>query len=173
MMEKLRFPGIKNLPEFLKRSKYVLIMVAAGILLLLLPAKRDQAAEQGSGVSGGEESFSVEAMEARLGEILSRIDGAGEVSVMLTVRSGTRRILAVDRELTQTGDQSRRSEETVILSTDNGEQAVSVGQNYPEFQGVLAVCPGGDDPEICLKLTRALASLTGLSSGKITVCKGS
>lgn len=173
MKKELRFPGMKNLPEFLKRNKYVLIMVAAGILLLLLPVKKDKVEEQEAGVSGVEEDFSVEALEARLGEILSRIDGAGEVAVMLTVRSGTQRILAMDRDFTQDGDQRRQKEETVILSTDNGDQAVLIGQDYPVFQGALAVCHGGDDPEVCLKLTRALSALTGLSSGRVTVCKGS
>lgn len=173
---KLRFtmPSAEKLTAFLKQYKFVLILIAAGIILLLLPTG-DSGRQQAdtAGMVGGEEDFSVEALEEKLGRILSKVDGAGEVTVMLTVRTGMERVLATDRDSSESDDKSSLREETVIISTGSGEEAVLITQRYPTFQGALVVCRGGDDPQVQLLLTRALSALTGLSSSRITVCKGS
>lgn len=174
MKFKLAVPSRERLTAFLKQYKFVLILMAAGIFLLLLPSGESSGrTADPAGVTGGEEDFSVEALEEKLGAILSKIDGAGEVSVMLTVRSGMERVLATDRDSSESEDESSLREETVIISTGAGEEAVLITQRYPTFQGALVVCRGGDDPQVQLLLTRALSALTGLSSSRITVCKGS
>lgn len=173
---KLRFtmPSAEKLTAFLKQYKFVLILIAAGIILLLLPTGDSGQQQAGTaGMVGGEEDFSVEALEEKLGRILSKVDGAGEVTVMLTVRTGMERVLATDRDSSESDDKSSLREETVIISTGSGEEAVLITQRYPTFQGALVVCRGGDDPQVQLLLTRALSALTGLSSSRITVCKGS
>ena len=120
-----------------------------------------------------EEDFSVAALERKLGQILSQVEGAGEVSVMLTVQSSARRIYAADREQSERDELREMREELVITSVGGDEEAVLIGQNYPVFQGALLVCPGGDDPGVRLQLIEALTALTGLNSNRITVCKGS
>ena len=174
MKLKMGMPSFEKLRDFLKRYKFVLIVIAAGVLLLAIPdsdKKGDQSAA--ANMAGGEEDFSVEALEEKLSEILSRIEGAGEVSVMLTVRSGMERVLATDQEIAENDTEHDLKEETVIISTDAGDEVVLIRQNYPVFQGALVVCQGGDDPEVQLQLTRALSALTGLNTNRITVCKGS
>lgn len=168
-----KIPKGEALFKLLGQYKYVLIVIAAGILLLLWPSgeKKSPAAAQ-SGLTGGEEDFSVEALEERLARVLSKIDGAGEVSVVLTVKSGMERVLATDIAASQSEDHRDREEQTVIISTDEGEEAVLLTQRYPTFQGALVVCPGGNDPEVRLRLTQAISVLTGLGSDRITVCKG-
>jgi len=170
----VRLPKADKLLQFLKQYKYVLLIIAAGIFLLAWsPGGADSPAPEEEGLSGSEEDFSVEALEDRLGRVLSRIEGAGEVSVMLTVQNGMERVLATDTTARQEERGRELEEETVIISTKNGEEAVLVTQRYPTFQGALIVCPGGGSPEVRLALTRAVAALTGLGSDRITVCKGS
>jgi len=173
---KLTFRNLKveQLKELLARYKFVLIMIAAGVGLLLWPfGKEKQAdAEVKEGILGGQEDFSVEALQEQLSEILSKVEGAGDVSVMLTVRSGMERVLAANREENEQDSEWELREEIVVISGEGGEEAILIRQNYPTFQGALVVCPGGDDPEVRLNITRALSALTGLSSSRITVCKG-
>lgn len=174
MKLKLGIPSAETLTGFLKQYKFVLLVIAAGLVLLLLPVGDDTAENRTTeGVVGGEEDFSVEALEEELSGILSRIEGAGEVSVMLTVRTGMERVLAVDRDAVEGNGEHELREEVVVISAEAGEEVVLIGQNYPTFQGALVVCSGGDDPEVRLQITRALSALTGLGSGRITVCKGS
>lgn len=158
----------------LGRYKYVLLVMAAGLLLLLLPTSRESGSGgEGDMVAGTEEDFSVEALEEKLSAALSRIDGAGEVLVMLTVESGTKRVLAQDATLDQEGSAVQRESQTVVVSSGSGTQeTVLVQQIYPQFQGALVVASGGGDPAVRLELTRAVAALTGLGTDKISICKG-
>lgn len=174
MKMKLGMPSAEKLLEFLKRYKLVLLVIAAGIILLALPTgKKESGAQADAGVAGGEEDFSVEALEEKLSGILSKVEGAGEVRVMLTVQSGMERVLATDRDVTESDDRRTKREETLVISSGSNEEVVLITQRYPTFQGALVVCRGGDDPQVRLTLTQALSALTGLSSNRITVCKGS
>ena len=119
------------------------------------------------------EEFHLDEFEGKLSEILSRVYGAGEVSVMLTLSGESERVFATNREQSVDEEGSELREELVILSTGSGEETVLIRLNYPAFRGALVVCPGGDDPNVVLLLTKALSSLTGLSSNRITVCKSS
>lgn len=171
---KLNIQGSKLLGWF-QKYKLVLLVLAAGVVLLLWPTGKGDAAaaSPGQGGSAAASDFDLEALERKLERVLSQIDGAGEVSVALTVRSGVEQIYAVDGSMSQ--DESGREEETrtVIVSTGSGtEEAVPVQQRYPAFRGAVVVCPGGGDPEIRLLITQAVSALTGLGTDRITVCRG-
>ena len=163
----------KKLWSSLGRYKYVLLVMAAGVLLLLLPSAGGGNEEPQPVTANVEEDFSVEALEEKLADTLSRIDGAGGVQVVLTVKSGMRRVLAQDSSVDQDGSAVQRESQTVVISAGSGmQETVLVQQVYPQFQGALVVAEGGGDPVIRLKLTEAVAALTGLGADKISICKG-
>ena len=158
--------------KLLNQYKYVLIVIAAGILLLLWPTgERGQEAEAG-GTADVREVFDLEAMEEKLSQTLSKVEGAGEVTVTLTVKSGMEQVLASDRTTSVTERGSSVEEETVLVNSGGSQEALLLTQRYPTFQGALVVCPGGDNVEIRLLLTQAVSALTGLGADRITVCKG-
>lgn len=151
------------------KYKYVFLVILAGVILLLLPSGTAKTANPPPVQTGADaESFSVEAMERKLEDALSQVDGAGKVTVVLTVRGGTRQIVAQDGK--STGQENTTS--TVVISKGSGvEDAVVLQQLYPQYQGALVVCPGGGDPAVRLKLVDAVSALTGLGSDKISVCR--
>lgn len=154
------------------RYKYVIILIGIGIILLLIPTASPKEAVTTEALNT-EEDFSVEALEDQLEEILSRIEGAGQVKVMLTVESGMKRVFAQDGRLEQEGGSVQKESETVVVSNGTGiQETVLVQQIYPRFQGALIVAEGGGDPSVRLHLTEAVAALTGLGADKISVCKG-
>lgn len=161
--------NVKKLMPLVKRYKLVLLVLAAGLLLLIWPQS-----ESGTDpVSGGgeEESFDVEALERRMEEALSRIKGVGEVSVILTVESGMERVLATDTERREGDGEWEETTAAVIVSTGSSAEEVVVQSSlYPVFRGALVVCDGGEDPQIKLLVTQAVAALTGLGTDKIAVC---
>jgi len=168
-----------NILPFLQKYKYVLIIILAGVFLLLLPSFSSSSSDSGNdststaAVSDSEEDFSVETLETRLEDALSQIDGAGNVTVVLTVKSGTERVLAQDTQTTSDGSTSEKNSETVVVTDENNAQeAVLLQQIYPTFQGALVISSGAEDPTVKLALTKAVSSLTGLGSDKITICKG-
>ena len=103
---------------------------------------------------------------------LSQVEGAGQVTVTLTVKSGMERVLASDRTTSVTDRGSSVEEETVLTGSGGSQEAVLLSRRYPTFQGALVVCQGGDDPAIRLLMTQAVSALTGLGADRVTVCKG-
>ena len=156
-----------RLRELWGRYKYALMVAAAGAALLLLPG----GGEGEEGLDAPDQtssSFSVEEMEEKLERSLSQIRGAGEVTVVLTVREGERQVVAQDVERRE----SEERRETVILSGGSGGDGALTLQHLPPlYQGALVVCDGGDDPAVELEITGAVRALTGLSSDRISVCK--
>ena len=154
--------------KLLGRYQYVLLVLAAGVLLLLLPLGSGREAAAAPASDALQESFSLEEFEETLAKTLSQIQGAGEAQVVLSLKGGSRQVLAQD---TQRGADGDSSAATVTLSRGSDGQAVVPLQTLaPQFQGALVVCPGGGDPEVCLRLIEAVSALTGLGSDRISVC---
>lgn len=169
-------PDMKKIWEGLKKYRLVLLVLAAGVVLLLWPS--GSAGPAGASAPGPAEApgpdFDLAGLEAKLERVLSKIDGAGEVTVALTVRDGVEQVYAFDEAVSRDGDGQERKRETVVISTGSGtEEVVAIQQRYPAFQGAVVVCQGGGSPEIRLLVTQAVAALTGLGTDRISVCKSS
>lgn len=168
----------ERIVPLLDRYKYVGLVLLAGLILLLWPGgkkKTETDAAPTPPLKSVEEDFSVAALEEKLAQTLSKIQGAGEVSVMLTVQGGSRRVLAQDSKESREADGAyERQSETVVVSggTGNGEGPVLIQQLYPRFQGAVVVSEGGGDASVRLKLMEAVSALTGLGTDKIAICKG-
>lgn len=151
----------------LEKYKYLLIAVLAGVLLLL-PGRSDGKTQRQQEVQTPSMEFELSELEHRLETTLSKISGAGKVSVVLTLKESGRKVYAQDVST----DQREQTRTTVVVSCGSGvEQTVPVQSFSPTFQGALAVCPGGADPTVRLQLTQAIGALTGLSTEKISVCQ--
>ena len=156
----------------LNQYKYVLIVIAAGIILLLWPTGEREQNTGTDSTADIRETFDLDALEEKLSKTLSKVEGAGEVTVTLTVKSGMEQVLASDRTTSVSERGSSVEEETVLISSGGGQETVLLTQKYPTFQGALVVCEGGDNAQVRLLLTQAVSALTGLGTDRITVCKG-
>lgn len=106
-------------------------------------------------------------LEERLSAILSRVKGAGKVSVMITYKTGSERIIAynTNNERDNSTFSSRESSEAVI----NGDSPVVLKEVYPQIEGVLIVAQGGGNTEVKNNLIRASQALLGIDMNKIEV----
>lgn len=154
----------------LGKYKYVALILCLGVVLMLLPTKAGTGsakAEVQSQPQESQQNFDVEDLERRMEAALSEINGVGEATVVLTLRSSGEEVLAQD---TSEGTSSDR--ETVIVSTGSGtEEAVSVKTIYPEFQGALVICEGAGNASVKLEVLQAVSAITGLSSDQISICQ--
>ena len=162
MKEKLR--------DILKKYRFAALVALAGVVLMLLPGKKDGMpdAETAEG-----ETFSLEETERRMAEVLGAMDGVGRVQVMLTLRSGETLSLAEDSSATLgSGGDVRQDSQVLTVNRGSGKQEVVVTQRlYPTYQGAVVVCQGADRAEVKLAVTQAVAALTGLGADRITVVK--
>ncbi len=152
----------------LKRYQYVLLVMAAGVLLMMLPMGPSGGSEEAQGPPEGEGQFDLELFEEKLSQVLSDIQGAGKTRVVLTLKSGSRQILAQNVE--RDGERSSASAVTVGQGGDGGGGA-PLHSDAP-VSGALVVCPGGGDPAVQLRLLEAVSALTGLGSDRISICEG-
>lgn len=140
-----------------KRSKYLILFLFCGMILMLLP-NTNASARKETITTEKIESFSLEKEEERLEEILSSIDGVGKCKVLLSVHTGSESILAQDNG------------ETVIVSNGSAESTVTVQTHYPVIQGAIIVSGGCDDPHVRYDILSSVMSYTGLGTDKISIC---
>ena len=155
----------------LGKWKLPLLFLALGVVLLLIPTGKKQetpAQEQ----EEAEQDFDLDAMQRRLESILSQIDGAGRVSVMLTLASGEEAVYQQDEKRSASESGSSSEQQTVLRSDSGSEKSpVVVLRKYPQFRGALIVCDGAERAGVRLSVIEAVSGLTGLGSDKISVIK--
>ncbi len=172
--EKWREKGLALFGKY----KYVLLVILVGVALLLWPGgggKEPETKTLPPAAAASKEDFSVSALESKLARTLSKVEGAGDVTVMLTVQGGSRQVLATDqRSSRDAGGGSETQSTTVVVSGASAaaDSPVLIQQLYPRFEGALVVCSGGEDAGVRLKLMEAVRALTGLGADKISICKG-
>ena len=159
----------KRWREVLGQYRAAFLVLCAGVVLLLLPGGGRTGAEEAES-SAAETGFVLEDFEDRVADILSQVEGAGETRVVLTLDGGARSVLARD---SQTDGDGSGSSTVVTVGRGSGNQSVVPVQTLtPSFRGALVVCPGGGDPLVRLRLSQAVAALTGLGSDRISICQG-
>ena len=137
------------------KYRYVLLVALAGLALMLFPAGAEEA--EPAPTVAGEVS-----LESRLESILSRIDGAGEVKVLLTEEQG-------EEVFDQTEGEDGK---TVLISgADRSESGLVRTTQPPSYRGAVVVCRGADSAAVRLAVVEAVANATGLGTDRITVLK--
>lgn len=152
------------------KYKYVLLICAAGLALLLWPQSdvpEVQPAASAEQVQDG--------LELRLQSVLEAMDGVGRAKVLLTVEQDGETEYAYDRTESQTlsesGSSQNRQQELVTLSESGGQTPVPLRRYGPVYRGAVVVCEGGDRAAVKLAVTQVVQSLTGISADRIVISK--
>ena len=165
--------------DALRRFRWPLLIGLLGLALMLLPAGGKEQTpvptEQPQQTQPDAEDYCA-AMERRLEQILSRIEGAGNVCVMLTLEAGPSTRYQSDESRTERSDgagrQTESEKKTVILQRGGSyNEAAVVKTEYPAFRGALIVSRGADDASVRYQLLSAVSALLGLGTDQITVVK--
>lgn len=209
-MKKLadKITGVKKL-----RKDQLLIMILCGILLcvIALPVQEKDSVSSGSksnisdrssvtiGKStqsseepesfqqaGGAETLSYASYwEERLKKSLSRIEGAGEVEVLITLKESEERILEKDipEQVSETAEtdaeggsrtiSERRQEETTVYTVNEAGQSVPYVSKViqPVIEGVVVIAQGGDSEIVKQNIIETIQVLFGIEANKIRVVK--
>lgn len=105
--------------------------------------------------------------EKRLEDILSQIDGVGEVSVMITYYSSSEKDLAYE---TKTSSRNlEESEDKKAVMTD-GEPMV-VKEVYPDVKGVIVTAQGAGRTDVKAAISEAVSATLDVPVHKICIFK--
>lgn len=158
---------IQSLLKKVNKFKYTAIIFLIGIVLLLLP--QQEAAEMQ--IQLDESQVQNHNLEERLENLLSQVEGAGKVDVLLSYERGEVRDYQEDKTRRQDETREEFQTETVFYDTQNGDTPVCVSVSYPTYRGAVVVCQGADKASVRFNILKAVSSLTGLGSDHITVIK--
>lgn len=153
--------------HLIKQYKLAACILAVGMLLMLLPEKREE--------SNGSEQYVPQAYtsaEEQLESILSQIRGVGKVRILLTVARGEQTVYVYDEDQSDALDTSDlRREAVIVTGTDRGQAGLVSQVIPPSYLGAVIVCQGGDQAGVKLAVVEAVCDATGLTADKITVLK--
>lgn len=149
--------------DWIKQYKFVVLVLLAGLLLMLLPNAPEEKAAPAEVRQEQQET-----LQDQLGDLLSHMQGAGKVRVLLTVGSGAETVYQTDKSVRSDGQQS----DTVLVTDSQRSQTGLIRQvNPPEYLGAVVLCQGADNPSVKLSVVEAVSKATGLSTDRITVLK--
>jgi len=168
-------PAATRLLPTLQKYKAALIVLLAGILLLLssrsaTPSTQTAAQSQSQAQA---ESFNLATFEQELNKQLAAIEGAGRVSLMLSLDTTEEAVYAVNVRQSATPNSSSSYESNVTIRSDGsyGEVPVTVKNKMPAFRGAVVLCDGADNAAVRLAITQAVSTVCGIGSDKVTVLK--
>ena len=149
------------------KYKYPILVVLAGLGLMLLPLSPEAPEEPAPAAVQAEPD-----LEQRLEAILSGIQGAGQVRVLLTVEAGRETVYQTDSRAQSDSDGSDRSDDTVLVEDASRVESGLVRQVLePRYRGAVVLCQGADAPSVRLAVVEAVRCLTGLGADQISVLK--
>lgn len=191
------FKRFKELLETKNRKKLIenaVIVIIIGVVIIIagssflsgqektskqnLPAQSAESIETSGSVSENSSET-----ELKLKNILSQVEGAGRVDVMITYSTGKENIPAYDIKTSESstdekdsGGGTRKitqsSSDTAIVyrNGQNGEKSPAfIKELEPLVKGVLVVAEGASDPQVREKLARAVQVLMDISVHRIQI----
>lgn len=150
-----------------KKTILIIITGFLGILLIFIseiPTQKDEFTENHSN-----EPYYINEEKNELEKIISKINGVGRVSVMITYKGTAENVYA--QNLSEQNDEAKtkKEEELIILDKGNTEDGLLLKEIYPEITGIAVVCEGGGDPTTKTEITQMLKALYNIGSNNISI----
>jgi stage III sporulation protein AG len=124
-------------------------------------------------------------LEDKLASIISQINGAGNVRVMVTLEQTTKDVYATEDKTddqekddnTESGSGKKeksnsKEQKYLVIKDENGaEKVVQVTEIQPIVKGVVVVCDGGGDLKVQQDITTAVTTALNITSVRVCVIK--
>lgn len=159
----------KDISIFLVKYRWVALVFVVGLLLMILPQENNKIQDTKNSL---EDAQKEDTLEDKLERMLSKLEGAGRVNVLLSVASGPENYYQTDEDIVKDVDSLDKKEKTVIVNSANREQIPVVRRTDPPvYLGAVVLCQGADSAAVRLAVVDAVGTATGLTSDKISVLK--
>lgn len=144
-----------KIPEMLLKNKKYLIILIAGIILLLLGSGSNKQ-------TGNKNEYSPKFIdEKKLVDTLEQIEGAGKVKVFISYKNDGK------KQIAQKVSQSDRGTEIIPEDVENDFYVLSV--DTPEITGVLITASGANDKMVKERILRGAKHALGVPYHRISV----
>jgi stage III sporulation protein AG len=146
------------------KYKFPVLIVIVGLLLMAIPTiKTEEKIPEETAMP-----VASDPLHQELASVLSHVQGAGAVKVLLTTTAGEETVYQTNVD--QNNENTRS--DTVILTRSDRDQLGLVRQvKAPVYRGAIIVCEGADSADVKFSLVDAVSKITGLRSDQISVLK--
>ena len=158
----------QSIVALLRKYRWAVLLLAVGLLLMGLPEKKDPSMPSDPPEAATQEVT----LQQELESLLSKLEGAGKVKVLLSIASGPQNHYQTDEDISAAADVTDHRKETVIItSSDRDQQGLLKWVDPPRYLGAVVLCQGAEDARVKLSVVHAVATATGLTSDRISVFK--
>ena len=153
---------------YIHKYKYVALVLFLGLVLMLIPSNR----KQEGNVEPQDLSAQVVPIQQQIEQLLSPVQGAGTVKVLLCEKSGIETVYQTDENMSVSENSTTTKIDTVTINDGQRIQSGLIRQVNPAtYSGALILCQGAEDLAVKLAITEAVSKITGLGADKIAVLK--
>ncbi len=168
------------------RNQIIIVIGLIGLILISASSifKKDSKKEHMPSQNQTMESRR-ERLEQNLENIISSIEGAGKSKVLVTFENSTETVYATEEKKNKEASEDKaegevtRKKETddcekkyiTIKDGEGTEHALAVTELEPKVKGVVAICPGGDNPIVKQRITEAVTTALNITSKHVCVIK--
>lgn len=189
---------IEKIKSFATNRNNLLALILAGILLMVIALPVDKETERTEEpinndsflLNGAKEAQDTETeqyiamMEQKVEELLCKMEGAGKVKVIITLRTSVEKIVEKDVPVTRsnTTEEDSQGGMRTVNTMDTGENTIystagNVSQPYvvktvsPEVEGVLVLAEGAGNGTVSKELSDAIQVLFGIEAHRVKIIK--
>ncbi|MGE5679094.1 MAG: stage III sporulation protein AG [Pseudomonadota bacterium] len=197
LREKLKKENLQRLNLSKRAVTNLIIVFCLGLALILIAdfyrdiggketteeGLYDESTQTNGSAYDASEPDYVRNLENELSSILGKIQGAGRVSVMITLESGKEIVPAKDESIsdkvtnekdtsggTRITDEKTTDDEVVFAAAQGGNsKPLIIKEINPEVKGVIVVAEGAKDSKIKLKISQAVQTVLDIPAYRVTV----
>ena len=147
-----------------KNNRLICLILIIGVVLMVVAGGNKKETATVSETA----SVNVIDEEKRLERILSQIDGAGEVSVMITYYSSSEKSIAYETKTASREDKSESEDKKAVMT--DGEPMV-VKEVYPQVKGVIVTADGAGIVSVRTAISEAVAASLDVPVHRICIFK--
>ena len=155
--------------NMIRKYRYAVVVILIGIVLMAIPGRTR---EKTSKMEPATQEVVQKTDEERLEELLSQIEGAGKVRVMLSTAAGEETLYQTNDNTSNSGDSASTRRDTVTVTDSDRMETGLVRQiNPPKYLGAMVICEGADRASVRLAITDAVSKVTNLGYDCICVLR--
>ena len=108
-----------------------------------------------------------------MGNVLSKIEGVGEVDVLITFSSSVEQVTANTQNSHSTTTSNQNNSTTTSTTTSSpiisNQNVIVLQEKMPEIIGVIVVAEGADNPKVKINILSAVSTALDIDKNSIQI----
>lgn len=108
-------------------------------------------------------------LENKLENVITKVKGAGDVEIAITLEKGFEYIYATEEEIKTTSNGSTITSQTIVMVDG---QPLLLEEIYPIIKGIVVIASGADDTFVKMNILSIIQTVIEIDNSKINIISG-